>query len=156
MSTKKSITVFPIGFVRRTDSGLLLEIDEEYRPGMKQLDKFSHLMVLWWADKHDNKNSRSTFQCEPPYAEGHLTGVFASRAEYRPNPIAITTTKIHDVDIENGIIKVGDIDASDGTPILDLKAYFPVTDRVQNVTIPDWLSDWPEWMPDEGIGLYEE
>ena len=37
----------------------------------------------------------------------------------------------------------------------DLKAYFPVCDRVKESHIPEWLSDWPEWMPETGIGLEE-
>jgi len=49
--------------------------------------------------------------------------------------------------------EVSDIDAYDGTPIVDLKAYFPVCDRVKEATIPEWLSNWPEWMPEQGIGL---
>ena len=43
----------------------------------------------------------------------------------------------------------------DGTRIVDLKAYFPVCDRVQEAKIPQWLAGWPEWMPENGIGLEE-
>ena len=50
---------------------------------------------------------------------------------------------------------MADIDAYDGTPIVDLKAYFPVCERVKEAHIPEWLADWPEWMPEEGLGLYE-
>ena len=110
-------------------------------------------MVFWWAHKHDNEKSRRSLQCEPPYAKGKITGVFATRAEYRPNPIAISTCKILNLDEDKGIVNVADIDAYDGTPIVDLKAYFPVCDRVKRARIPEWLSDWPDWMPDEGIGL---
>jgi tRNA-Thr(GGU) m(6)t(6)A37 methyltransferase TsaA len=151
--TNEVYSIFPIGYIRRSEERLFLEIQEPFRPAMKQLDKFSHLMVFWWADKHDNKRSRGIMQTEPPYAKGHVTGVFATRAEYRPNPIAMTTTKIIDVNEERGVVRIGNIDAFDGTPIVDLKAYFPVCDRVEHSTIPEWLSDWPEWMPDEGLGL---
>jgi tRNA-Thr(GGU) m(6)t(6)A37 methyltransferase TsaA len=120
---------------------------------MQQLEHFSHVMVFWWADKHDNEQSRSILQTEPPYAQGRVTGVFATRAEYRPNPIAMTTCKIRSVDQEQGFVDIAEIDALDGTPIVDLKAYFPVCDRVKDATIPEWLSDWPDWMPDEGLGL---
>jgi tRNA-Thr(GGU) m(6)t(6)A37 methyltransferase TsaA len=145
--------MFPIGYVRRRENRIILEVMEPYRPAMKQLDQFTHVMIFWWADKHDNEKSRSIMQTEPPYAKGKITGVFATRAEYRPNPIAMTTCKILKVDETNGIIEVTDIDAYDGTPIVDLKAYFPVCDRVKEARIPKWLSDWPEWMPEQGIGL---
>ena len=62
------------------------------------------------------------------------------------------TRKIVGMDEEEGVVGVGDIDAHDGTPILDLKAYFPVCDRVREARIPAWLSEWPEWMPEEGLG----
>ncbi len=65
----------------------------------------------------------------------------------------MTTCKLIAMDEQNGFIEVAEIDAFDETPIVDLKAYFPVCDRVKEARIPEWLSDWPEWMPDEGLGL---
>jgi tRNA-Thr(GGU) m(6)t(6)A37 methyltransferase TsaA len=145
--------MLPIGYVRRSEEGICLEVLEPFRPALKQLDHFSHVGVFWWAHKHDNESSRSELQCEPPYAKGKITGVFATRAEYRPNPVALTTCKILGMDEAKGTVTVADIDAYDGTPIVDLKAYFPVCDRVKDARIPEWLSDWPEWLPEEGIGL---
>jgi tRNA (Thr-GGU) A37 N-methylase len=65
----------------------------------------------------------------------------------------MTTCKILKVDEANGVVQVANIDAYDDTPIIDLKAYFPVCDRVKEAKIPEWLSDWPEWLPEEGLGL---
>ena len=155
-SIQEAYTIHPIGVVRRLADEILLQILEPYRPGLKQLEHFSHVIVLWWADKMDNEEFRCMLQCHPPYAEEYLTGVFATRAEYRPNPVALTTCKILAVDEGTGLLTVANIDAYDGTPIVDLKAYFPVCDRVQQARIPAWLADWPEWMPDEGLGFYEE
>jgi tRNA-Thr(GGU) m(6)t(6)A37 methyltransferase TsaA len=138
----------PIGTVHSSDDGNYVEIFEPFRPGLKQLDQFSHVIVVWWADQHDNAESRGMMQTRPPYASDKLTGVFACRAEYRPNPIAITTTRILAVDEEQGTIQVTYMDAYDGTPVVDLKAYFPVCDRVKEAHIPEWLSEWPEWLPE--------
>ena len=142
-----------IGFVRRPQEGVQLEILEPFRPALRQLGRFSHVIVLWWAHEHDNERSRGFLQTEPPYAAGQVMGVFGTRAEYRPNPIGMTVCKISAVDEEQGIVEIGEIDAYDGTPVVDLKAYFPVCDRVREAWIPEWLSDWPEWMPEEGLGL---
>jgi len=150
---EQAFHIHPIGYIRRSAASINLEILEPFRRALKQLDHFSHVMVFWWADKHDNENSRSIMQTEPPYAKGKVTGVFATRAEYRPNPIAVTTCKLLAVDEAGGVIQVANIDAYDGTAIVDLKAYFPVCDRVREARIPEWLSDWPEWMPEEGLGL---
>jgi tRNA (adenine37-N6)-methyltransferase len=143
-----------IGQVRRSDDGVHLEISELYRPALKALGGFSHVMVFWWAEQLDDDEMRRTMlQTKPPYAEGHVTGVFATRSPIRPNPIAMTTCKLLKVDEAEGVVQVALIDAIDGTPVVDLKAYFPVCDRVQTAHIPDWLSDWPEWMPEDGIDL---
>jgi tRNA-Thr(GGU) m(6)t(6)A37 methyltransferase TsaA len=145
---KKAYQIHPIGYVHSAEEDSYLEILEPFRPGLKQLDQFSHAIVLWWADRHDNEASRSTMQCMPPYAEDKLTGVFACRAEYRPNLVAITVCQVIAVDEERGIVQVPYIDAYDGTPIVDLKAYFPVCDRVREPRVPEWVLDWPQWVED--------
>ena len=148
MSTKEgtAIQLYPIGTVRNSGESFAVEIAVPFRPALKQLDQFSHVIVLWWADQIDNQQSRSHLQTRPFYAEEHLTGVFACRAEYRPNPIGATVCKILAVDEEQGLVRLEYIDAFDGTPVVDLKAYFPVSDRVKTARIPAWLSDWPEWV----------
>lgn len=79
--------VQPIGSVHRPENGYFLHIAPPYRAGLKQLEHFSHVIVLWWADRQDTPESRGQMTCYPPYAPDKLTGVFATRAEYRPNPI---------------------------------------------------------------------
>jgi tRNA-Thr(GGU) m(6)t(6)A37 methyltransferase TsaA len=153
VSDKTTYEIHPIGTIRRNGDTADLEIAAAYRPALKQLDHFSHVMVFWWADRFDTKEGRSQLQCEPPYAREHVTGVFATRSPLRPNPIAMTTCKLLGLDEESGVVQVSNIDAFDGTRVVDLKAYFPVCDRVQDAHIPGWLSDWPEWMPEEGLDL---
>lgn len=142
-----------IGFVRRLEDRVQVEILEDFRPALRELGRFSHVMVLWWADKHDNEQSRSILQTEPPYAPDQVMGVFGTRAEYRPNPISVTVCTLIGVNEETGEVEIGEIDAYEGTPVVDLKAYFPVCDRVKEARIPEWLSDWPAWLPEEGLGL---
>ncbi|MCA9976355.1 MAG: tRNA (N6-threonylcarbamoyladenosine(37)-N6)-methyltransferase TrmO [Anaerolineales bacterium] len=155
MSNKK-YDLQSIGTIQRPESGIMLQIAEPFRPGLKQLEHFSHVIVLWWADQEDNDEGRSVVQVRPPYAEDHLTGIFATRSPQRPNPIGMTTCEISRVDEENGIVHIVNIDAFENTPIIDLKGYFPVCDRVKDAHIPDWL-DWGiEWLPDEGMGFFEE
>ncbi len=153
--SQEAFQLYSIGRVHRNDENVTLEIDAPYRPALRQLGKFSHVMVFWWADQFDNDEYRQMLQTDPPYAQGHLTGVFATRAPYRPNPVAMTTCPLVNVDEESGRVTVTHLDAFDGTSIVDLKAYFPVCDRVQEAYIPEWLVGWPEWMPEEGIDLQE-
>ena len=151
-----SLQVAPIGVIKRSDRAVTLEIEEPFRPGLLQLDRFSHVLVLWWANQHDNSESRTTLVTELPYAPGVEAGVFACRAEYRPNPIAVTACKILDLDRDVGTIAIADIDAYDGSPVLDLKPYIPVADRLEKVEVPEWFEGWPDYMPDEGFGLSED
>lgn len=143
----------PIGAIRRSDDDVWLAVDEPYRPALLELDRFSHIIVLWWASGHDDEEGRTTMQTTLPYAPGVSAGVFACRAEYRPNPIAITTCPLLDVDVESGVVKVAAIDAFDDSPLLDIKPYIGVVDRVADITVPDWYEGWPDWLPVEGIGL---
>lgn len=140
-----------IGRVSREDGDVRIQIHETYRPALHQLDQFSHVLVLWWADRHDNEKSRRILRTQPPYAPTHTHGVFATRAEYRPNPIAVTVCRILAVDEAAGVVQVSNIDAIDGTPVVDLKAYYPVCDRVRSASVPAWLIGWPEWFPEEGL-----
>ncbi len=148
--SQPTYSLHPIGYVRANEGSFCLEILEPYRPALKEFHQFSHAMIFWWAHKHDNAAERAILTTELPYAPGVTAGVFACRAPYRPNPIALTTMLILDVDEENGRIILPWIDADDGTPILDLKPYIPVSDRIRDVNVAQWFAGWPQWMEDAG------
>lgn len=147
-------TIRPIGYVNRTDYGVEICIREEYRNGLRFLDSFSHVMVLWWPHKMTSDRYRNMLRTKPFYAKDKLTGVFATRSPYRPNPIAVTNCRIQEFFEEEGIILVQDIDAEDGTSIVDLKPYYPVLDMATDVKIADWApEEWSQPIPEEGVGL---
>lgn len=125
---RESYNIFKIGKIKMENSKNYLEILEPYRPALKNLDDFSHVMIFWWADKFDSDKYRTALQTKFPYATNRIAGVFATRSEYRPNPIALTTCRIVDVDEKEGIVEISGIDAFDGTPVIDLKPYTPSFD----------------------------
>lgn len=145
----------PIGRIRRGDDQVVLEIDEAFRSALEDLDQFSHVMVFWWADAFDNAADRARLHIRPPYAPDRSIGVFATRSPFRPNPIAMTTCPVLAVDVAAGRVTVADIDAYDGTRIVDLKAYLPVCDRVQDARQAPWLEGWPMWLPEGGTRLMD-
>jgi len=147
---KDSFRISPIGFIRRDYGKVFLDIKDEYIPGLKEIEKFSHIQVFWWFSRFDSERYRNTLLCNPPY-DAPETGVFACRSPVRPNPIALTTVKILETDLKNGLIYINEIDGYSDTPIIDLKGYFPVCDRVKDAIVPKWASDWPEWYPSEGL-----
>jgi len=149
----KKYKISPVGYLRRTESSTTIEILPEFTPALKELEGFSHVQIFWWFDKFDDETSRQTVQFEKMPFEAPCLGVFACRSPMRPNPIGLSPAKILNVDHKKGIVEIGDLDAFDGTPILDLKAYIPSCDRVKNVRVPDWAANWPEWVPENGLGL---
>jgi tRNA-Thr(GGU) m(6)t(6)A37 methyltransferase TsaA len=154
----ESFQLYPIGYIHREGSEHWLEILPQFKPALKQLEHFSHLTVLFWAHEHSSVNTRNSIdlQVEPPYAPGVITGIFATRSELRPNPILSTPCGIVSINQDEGIIHVNKIDGFDGSPILDIKGYFPIMDRVNGAIIPEWL-DWGfDHVPEEGLDLYEE
>lgn len=154
---KSSYEIHPIGFVQSDEQKGQFEIKllPPFNEGLEKLAAFSHVIILWWADRHDNPEERSILITPLPYAKGTKAGVFACRSEYRPNPIGITTMPILNIDEANGIITLPWIDAFDGTPVLDLKPYIPSSDRVRDFRVADWMKEWPEWMEEAGAFFAE-
>lgn len=148
---KTSIELQPIGTIRvQEDQGLYqLKLKSEHRPGLQGLDSCTHALVLWWADRLENPGGRmGDLVVDLPYAPGMRSGVFANRSEARPNPIGITTCYLLDVNQEAGLVDLAWIDTFDGTPLLDIKPYLPMSDRVLSAEYPEWLEGFPDSMED--------
>jgi len=148
--------ISPVGFIRREGESIQIKILPEFTPALKELDTFSHAQVFWWFSKFQDKASRKTTQFDKMPFEAPSLGVFSCRSPMRPNPIGLTTVKILEVDHDQGLVKIADMDAYDGTPVLDLKAYIPHCDRVKDVKVPEWAASWPDWLPENGLGLEDQ
>lgn len=147
----KSVNVYPIGKVESDQDEMKIVLDEAYREGLKGLSGFSHALVLWWADGCDNPQRSAALTEHRPYKKGpEELGVFATRSECRPNPIAVTCARITWVDEAAGTIGLDYIDAFDGSPVLDVKPYTPSVDRVEHSTSPAWCSHWPQSREESG------
>ncbi len=144
--------IYQIGHVERTEGGARLHVDERYRDCLDQLDSFSHAQVVWWFSTCDDEELRRTTKVDPPF-DAPILGVFASHAPTRPNPIALSTVAVRSVDGDRGIVEIGAIDAVEGSPLLDIKPYMPHYSRVRDPAVPSWASDWPAWMPVDGVDL---
>jgi len=143
----KRYAIKPIGFVHKKENKEILSILPEYKPGLKNLNGFSHLQVIWWFSHFDTLDSRKTLIFnQMPFKSPEL-GVFACRSPMRPNPIGLSTVKILALNTDLGQIEIASIDADDQTPILDLKPYLPSSDRVKNPRVAEWASNWSEWTP---------
>jgi tRNA-Thr(GGU) m(6)t(6)A37 methyltransferase TsaA len=93
-----------------------LELDPQYREGLRDLQAGNEVLVLTWLDRarrdlilvHPRDNTAS-----------QLRGVFSTRSADRPNPIGLHRVQI--IDIRATRIRVRNLEAVDGTPVLDLK-----------------------------------
>ena len=134
---QQSFSIKPIGVVRKTGDDSCIEIFDEYADGLLGLEGFSHIYVFYWFDQNDTPEKRQTLQVHPRKDPGNpLTGVFATHSPARPNLIALTRCRIDA--ITGHIIEIKDIDAHDGSPVIDIKCYIPHEDEA--VRLPDWVS----------------
>ncbi|MEA1996147.1 MAG: SAM-dependent methyltransferase [Gemmatimonadota bacterium] len=129
--------VFPIGKVKKAGDKTYIELAGEYIPGLAGLDEFSHVTVVYWFDKNDTPEKRSKLLTSR-VSHGEPVGVFATHSPVRPNLIAVSHCRI--LSVEDNRVYINEIDAFDGSPVLDLKCFIPYTyDRKDEVfTLPEW------------------
>jgi tRNA-Thr(GGU) m(6)t(6)A37 methyltransferase TsaA len=135
-----SYQVFPVGIIHNTDEETRIEIHEPYEAALLGLDGFSHITVLYWFHQNDTPGLRSTLQVRPrKNPDNPLTGVFATHSPVRPNLIAMTPCNI--IRIDGRSILVDDIDARDGSPVIDIKPYIPIDElEASEIKTPAWVS----------------
>jgi tRNA-Thr(GGU) m(6)t(6)A37 methyltransferase TsaA len=133
----KAFRVHPIGQVQIENDRTRIVLDKKYQPGLKGLEAFTHIHVIWWFDKNDTPEKRAILQVHPRgNRENPLTGVFATRSPMRPNLLALSLCKI--VAISDNVIEVEKIDAFAGTPVLDIKPFTPAHDTAADAKGPGW------------------
>jgi tRNA (adenine37-N6)-methyltransferase len=108
-----------------------VEVFPEYADGLKDVDGFSHLILLY----HFHLSQGASLEAKP-YMDNEAHGVFAMRGPSRPNPIGISVVRL--VRVEGNILHIQDIDIIDGTPLLDIKPYVPEFDK-REVEKIGWL-----------------
>ncbi|MBS7659277.1 MAG: tRNA (N6-threonylcarbamoyladenosine(37)-N6)-methyltransferase TrmO [Candidatus Bathyarchaeia archaeon] len=129
-----------IGIVEETrDEKAKIRIYPEFKSGLKGIDGFSHIIVLYWIHLRDTEKDRSTLLVYPRRHKVNIeTGVFACRSPSRPNPIGLCVVKLLEVKDDSIIVK--GLDAIEGSPIVDIKPYIPAIDAVLDARIPKWLT----------------
>lgn len=145
MNAMKEIKLKTIGFVRNNvkeprfgnfaNEISKIVVDKKFTKALKGIDDYSHVIIVYWMDKIKDYVITHRPQGNPNVP---IVGIFACRCPQRPNPIAITTVKL--IEHKGNIIKVKGLDVLDGTPIIDIKPYWPQYDKVENEKIPDWVN----------------
>jgi tRNA (Thr-GGU) A37 N-methylase len=139
------INVIAIGEVTRDGDMKCIRIFGNYISGLARTEGFSHLQIIWWGHLADDPEKREKLLIRDLFKRApDPLGVFSTRAPARPNPIMISTIQVSRINFKEGIIHTPFIDAEPGSPVLDIKPYFPM-ERVKSLKVPDWCEHWPQW-----------
>jgi len=111
-----------------------IEIFPEYISGLKDLEGFSHLFLIY----HFHRAQKWTSFCRPFVDLKSEKGIFAIRHFNRPNPIGLSIVNL--VSIEANIVRISGVDVLDGTPLLDVKPYIAQFDHREDVK-SGWVDD---------------
>lgn len=114
----------PIQATASVGSKAIIEVYNQYIDGLKDIDGFSHLILLY----HFHQIIEAKLLVRP-FLDDCLHGIFATRSPARPNPIGFSVVRLKGV--EGNLLYIEDIDILDQTPILDIKPYIGEFDHRQ-------------------------
>jgi len=102
------------------------ELFPTYRQGLKDIDGFSHVILIYFFDRATEEKLVGK-----PFLEDESHGIFAIRSPMRPNHIGFSIVRLEKIE-DNGII-FSEVDMLDNTPLLDIKPYVSQFDSRKNV-----------------------
>ena len=111
-------------------------LEKEYVSGLKGLEDFSHAIIFFFLDKAKYEKEKHLQRRPQNREDMPLVGIFSQRGKDRPNRIGMTSVEI--VSVSDDTLVVKGLDAVDGTPVLDIKPYYPVYDK-KDATVPEWV-----------------
>lgn len=119
-NTYKTFILYQIGEVLKEKDHTFIVLNKEYEPGLKGLEDFDEVTVIYWFDRNDDPDKRSILEVHPQgNKENPIRGVFATHSPVRPNLFAISRCKI--LSVETNVVEIDNIDAFNHTPVIDLK-----------------------------------
>ncbi len=136
----------PVGFVSNSrknpmdDNWSVIEstielVDELPEDCFNNIEQFSHLEIIYYF----NKSSKTFIGSEHPRENKDFpkVGIFAQRKKDRPNHIGVTIVKL--IQHSGRKLIVRNLDAIEGTPVLDIKPVFREFLPNEEITQPDWV-----------------
>ena len=114
----------------------IIMLEEPYISGLKGLEAFSHAIILFQLDQARYDREKHLQRRPQNREDMPLVGIFAQRGKDRPNRIGMTAVEV--LSVSDDSLTVRGLDAVDGTPVLDIKPYYPVYDK-RDATVPEWV-----------------
>jgi tRNA-Thr(GGU) m(6)t(6)A37 methyltransferase TsaA len=103
-----------------------VELYPQYTEGLKDIEGFSHLILIYHFHKADG------FQLlTKPFLDKDKKGIFAIRHFARPNPIGLSVVRL--LKVSGNTLEIAEADMLDATPLLDIKPYVPQFDIKEGV-----------------------
>ena len=110
-----------------------VEVFPEYAAGLKDIDGFSHLILIYHFHLVEGYSLISK-----PFIGDKEKGIFSIRHPRRPNPIGISIVRLKNV--RGNILEICDVDILDGTPLLDIKPFVHQFDQRADIK-SGWVDD---------------
>jgi len=144
------IKLKPIGFVfnQRKEvidddwGAIVSEIklaDDIILEALNGIEEFSHLEIIFYMNRV--KDEKAIAQFRHPRNDKNLPklGTYAQRNKNRPNKLGLTTVEL--IERKGKSIFVKNLDAIDGTPILDIKPVMVEFQSKGNIVQPNWTNE---------------
>ena len=114
-----------------------IHLDDSLAPGLKGLDRFSHLVVVFFMHQYSFTPATDLVRRPQERADMPEVGIFAQRAKHRPNPIGITVVEL--IELRGPVLIVKELNTIDGTPMLNIKPYVPAFNSRPTAVVPMWM-----------------
>jgi len=112
----------------------IIEFEKEYEEGLKDLDGFSHVYLIY----HFHKVKEAKLSVIPFNDKTNTArGVFSTRTPMHPNGLGLSVVEL--VKVEGNVVTIKGVDILDGTPLLDIKPYIENFDKVEGETRSGWM-----------------
>ena len=106
---------------------------------LQGIEEFSHLQVTWHFHRASPDDVALHARSPRNNPNWPATGTFVHRNHRRPNQLAVSHPRL--LHVEGRDLHVTDLDAVDGTPVIDLAPWFPTMGPRGEVTVPAWVEE---------------
>lgn len=134
---REGMPIQPVGAVGVKGT---VEVFAEYADGLRDLDGFSHLILLYVFHRSEGYDLLPR-----PFMDSEPRGVFATRAPRRPNPLGLSLVRLEHV--AGRVLHIDGVDILDSTPLIDIKPHVPAFDLPGPVRT-GWLEEADDEAPD--------
>ena len=116
------------------DTIATIEIKEEFKEGLKDLDGFNFVYLIYYF--HKVKKHQLLVL---PFNEKTNTkrGVFSTRTPMHPNSLGLSVVEL--LEVKKNIVTIRGVDILDGTPLIDIKPYIENFDKIDKVPKSGWM-----------------